>query len=280
MVTHPGSAAISGVILTVLDHATSARALLAASLRLAELTGARHIEALLVRAPPEAGVVPSEEILTERREAELRAAEATRADAVRTVFDAWLPDTEPAGVKAVWIDVDGIAELVVEDRGGRSDFLVVEQPARHDYGAGWHAFRAALLATDRPVLVVPARSRATFGRRVAIAWRDDGRATKAVLAGLRCLAQAERVFVLAGAPDDAAPAMPAILTEHGVDAEMHVLPIGSGAFGAALLGKAHELGADMLMMGAYVHHPLRQLLFGGVTRHMLANADIPVLMRH
>ena len=73
--------------------------------------------------------------------------------------------------------------------------------------------------------------------------------------------------------DNAALAMPAILSEHGVNAELHVLPIGSGAFGATLLIKAHELGADMLMMGAYVHSPLRQLLFGGVTRYMLSHAD-------
>jgi nucleotide-binding universal stress UspA family protein len=271
---------ISGVILTVLDHPVAAGALLAASRRLAELTGARHINALFVRAPPEAGIAPSEEILTAQREAELRAAEATRCDAVRAFFDIWLPDTEQAGIDGDWIDVDGIAETVVEERGARADFLVVEQPVRHDYGTSWHALHAALFTTGRPVLVVPANSFDAFGRRVAIAWRDDGRATKAVLAGLRCLAQAERVFVIAGVRDRSTPAMPPVLLEHGVDAEVYALPIGGGAFGAVLLTKAHELGADLLMMGAYVHHPLRQLLFGGVTRYMLTHADIPVLMRH
>ena len=76
------------------------------------------------------------------------------------------------------------------------------------------------------------------------------------------------------------PQMPAILAEHGIAAELHALPIGAGPFGAALLDKAHELGADMLVMGAYQHSPLRELLLGGVTRHMLAHADLPVLLRH
>jgi nucleotide-binding universal stress UspA family protein len=274
------SVAISGVILTVLDHPATAGVLLAASRRLAELSGAGHVEALLVRTPPEASVTPSEEILSAQREAELRSAEATRSEAVRAVFDGWLRGTEQAGIKAEWIDIDGIAELVVEERGARADFIVVEQPARHDYGTSWNALRAALFATGRPVLVVPAKSLGEFGRRVAIAWRDDDRTTKAVLAGLRCLARVERLIVLAGVPDNAALAMPAILSEHGAVAEMHALPIGSGAFGATLLAKAHELGADMLVMGAYVHSPLRQLLFGGVTRYMLSHADIPALMRH
>ena len=57
-------------------------------------------------------------------------------------------------------------------------------------------------------------------------------------------------------------------------------PIGAGALGAALLDKAHELGADMLVMGAYQHSPLREFLLGGVTRHMLAHGDLPMLLRH
>ncbi len=88
-------------------------------------------------------------------------------------------------------------------------------------------------------------------------------------------------MVLAGIRDGAlAPEMPKILSEHGVTAELHTLPIGPGALGAVLLAEAHEFGADMLVMGAYQHHPLRELLLGGVTRFMLTHADLPVLMRH
>jgi nucleotide-binding universal stress UspA family protein len=47
-----------------------------------------------------------------------------------------------------------------------------------------------------------------------------------------------------------------------------------------LLDKAHDLSADLMVMGAYAHSPLRELVLGGVTRHMLAHADLPVLMRH
>jgi nucleotide-binding universal stress UspA family protein len=269
------------VILTVLDHPSAAAALLAASSRLAALSDARHIGALAVRILPEASISQSEEILTEQREAALRAVEATRVDAVRVAFDAWAPGARQAGIDTDWIDVDGIPELVVEERGRRADFLVIERPAQHDYGTSWQALRAALFTTDRPVLVVPRNAPADFGRCIAIAWRDDERAAKAVLAGVRCLAYAERVLVLAGKRNDAAmPSMPAILAEHGIDAELHLLPVGGGTFGAALLAKAHELGADMMVMGAYQHHPLRELLLGGVTRHMLHHADIPVLMRH
>ena len=77
------------VILVVLDHPSAAGAMLGAARQLAELCGAARINALLVRTPPEAMVSPSEEVLTAQREAKLRNEEASRATAVREVFDAW-----------------------------------------------------------------------------------------------------------------------------------------------------------------------------------------------
>ncbi len=87
--------------------------------------------------------------------------------------------------------------------------------------------------------------------------------------------------MLAGVREGAEqPALPRILVDHGVAAELHVLPIGRGPFGQELLDKAHELGADLLDMGANAHSPLREALLGGDTRHVLAYADLPVLMRY
>ncbi len=235
---------------------------------------------MVVRAPPETMLSPSEEVLTAQREAALRAAEADRAAQCGRRSTHGRQACRPAS-PASGSTLDGIAELLVEERGRRADFIVIEQPSRHDYATSWHALRAALFATDRPILVVPRHCAAEFGRRVAIAWRDDERATKAVLSALRCLADCEQVFVLAGARAGAAtPRLPPILAEHGIAAELHVLTIGGGPFGAALLRKAHELGADLLVMGAYQHTPLREFLLGGVTRYVLNHADLPVLLRH
>src|SRR4051812_46457134 len=80
---------VAGVILTVLDQPSVAGALLGASHCLAGLCQAKRINALLVRSPPEALLALSEEVLTTRREADLREVEAARARAVRTIFDAW-----------------------------------------------------------------------------------------------------------------------------------------------------------------------------------------------
>jgi nucleotide-binding universal stress UspA family protein len=166
--------------------------------------------------------------------------------------------------------------------GGRADFIVLKRPWPRDPKPDRQAIHAALFKTGRPVLVVPPeRATVPFGRRVAIAWRQDERTTKTVLAALRWLGHAE-IDLLAGAREGTPqPRLPEILNEHGITAKLHVLPItGQKLFGEVLLAKAHALGSDMLVMGAFARHPVRSLILGGVTRYMLARADLPVFMRH
>jgi nucleotide-binding universal stress UspA family protein len=186
----------------------------------------------------------------------------------------------PVPVQHLQAGADVAAE--VEARGSRADFMVLAQPAAQDDRATRDAFRAALFRTERPLLMVPSgRPVEAFGVRVAVAWRDDAQTLKALIPAIRLLGQAQEVHLLAGVRGGATtPAIPSVLVEHGVPATLHVLAIGSPPFGGQLLGLARELGADMLIMGAYAHSPLREMLLGGVTRHMLAHADLPVLMRH
>ncbi len=170
----------------------------------------------------------------------------------------------------------------VEARGGRADFVVVARPGPDDDRFTRQVFEAALFRTDRPVLMVPPGAAfGAFGRRVAIAWRDDPQTLKALVPALRLLSGAEHVFLLAGVRSGAAtPPIPPVLVEHGVRVALHVLSLGSGSFGELLLGRARDLGADLLIMGAYAHSPLREMLLGGVTRTVVAQAGVPVLLRH
>jgi len=131
------------------------------------------------------------------------------------------------------------------------------------------------------VLVVPPGPSKPFGRSVAIAWRDDSRTAKAIIPALRVLGSAAYVHLLAGVHKGAeAPGVPAVLQDHDITSCLHVLPIGHDPFAKTMLAKLHEIGADMLVMGAYAHSPLREMILGGVTRYVFEHADVPVLMRH
>jgi nucleotide-binding universal stress UspA family protein len=211
-----------------------------------------------------------------------------RVLALATAAQALAASPRPDDVPLAALTADEDIGAAVEARGSRADFLVVGQPQADDATPHRRAFRAALLATERPVLMVPAAApadgtgtAALFGERVGIAWRDDARAVKAVMPALRLLTAARAVHLLTGLrPGVPAPAKPAVLAEHGIEAEFHQLAIGAEPFGKTLLARLAELQADLLIMGAYAHNPLHEALLGGLTRYMVANATLPVLFRH
>jgi nucleotide-binding universal stress UspA family protein len=271
------------VILAVVELPDVAGNVLAAAGRLAELTAAVRINVLAIRIPPIETVMRTEEILSAKTELRIRTEERERTDQLKSVFDAWAVTMPPLAVVTAWADVEGRTDAVVAEWGRRADFIVLKRPWRQQPETERQAIHAALFDTGRPVLMVPPESPSRpFGKRVAIAWRQDSRTMKAVLAALRCLQRADHIDVLAGVRDGAPPpVMPDILEEHGVSADLHLLPVtGDRVFGEVLLAKAHALAADLLVVGAFARHPMRSLFLGGVTRHMLACADLPVLMRH
>ena len=130
------------------------------------------------------------------------------------------------------------------------------------------------------MLVIPPGAPTAFGRRIAIAWKDDGRAANALIPGLRYFGDAEEIQVIMGYRDVEPTALPEPIAARGLTAKLHTLLIGSEPFGQLLLAKIDEVGADLLIMGAYAHSALHEMLLGGVTRYVLARATIPVLMRH
>jgi nucleotide-binding universal stress UspA family protein len=71
-----------------------------------------------------------------------------------------------------------------------------------------------------------------------------------------------------------------VLSRHGVKAVAEPMMTDGRDAGEALLMRATDLGADLLVMGAYAHSRMRQYVFGGATQHVLANMSVPVLMSH
>jgi protein CrcB len=265
-----------GVVLAVLDHPESVSALLSSAARILSIRGGGTIEALAVRTPPVAELMAADQALTHAEEARLRAAEQAWASEVRAKTLEWETQSKPKVSVARFIETEGDIANLVGEQGRRSD-AVATVSARHA-GKARDAIHAAIFDTSRPVLVVPPESQGTFGRVVAVAWKDDTRAPKAVLAAMPILTQAKAVHVLRAQSQDVF--VPEILVEHGIAAQAHIVEGYDGPVGAQLLKYAHGLGADLIVMGAYAHGEWREALLGGVTRHMLDHADLPLFMRH
>ena len=143
------------------------------------------------------------------------------------------------------------------------------------------------LGVGRPVLVVPRYG--TFeavGERVLIAWNGSREATRAVHDAIPLIRRATKVTVLSIDPErDTGDRLPGAdialhLARHGIAAEAASTPGLDIGVGDLLLSRAADLGADLIVMGAYGHSRVREVVLGGATRQILQQMTVPVLMSH
>jgi nucleotide-binding universal stress UspA family protein len=141
-----------------------------------------------------------------------------------------------------------------------------------------------LFGTGRPILLVPRRWRGDLFGNAVIAWKSGAEAARAIGAALPLLEKSAAVTIFAATEHDIAPASSEGLVDylrwHGIAAGAMAFPDGAPSVGEALLAAAGHAKADLLVMGAYTTSRLRELVFGGVTRHVLQHAALPVLLAH
>lgn len=144
---------------------------------------------------------------------------------------------------------------------------------------------ACLFGSGRPVLVAPPKAPDRIGERIAILWNDSPESANAVWAAFPLLAHADAVtaFAVDGALDAHAALARLQKSMHraGVSIDARALPEADDSTEERLLRAVKAFKADLIVMGAYGHSQLRELLFGGVTKTMLDNTDRPtVFMAH
>jgi nucleotide-binding universal stress UspA family protein len=214
----------------------------------------------------------AQEVSDKEREAFEHAASLRGLSAEWRVVDEG-PQSDPA-LHARYVDLTILGQLD-PDRG---DADLVRPRPEH-----------VTLASGRPILVVPYAGRfETVGRRVLIGWNATREATRAVNDAMPLLAAAEVVTVLtidAREGPDAHGELPGAdislhLARHDVKAEVERTVSAGIPAGEVLLSRAADLGADLLVIGAYGHSRVRELLLGGATRSILQSMTVPVLMSH
>ncbi|MGP9803704.1 universal stress protein [Paracoccus sp. NSM] len=144
---------------------------------------------------------------------------------------------------------------------------------------------AALFEGGCPVLVLPHAEIPANLRRVLVAWNQSAEALAAIRRALPLLRAADRVEVTCidprrTSPERSDPGGPLtqMLVRHGVRAEIAVLARTAPTISDELNRRAVEIGADLIVMGAYGHSRFRQAILGGATRNMLEKSAVPVLM--
>jgi len=214
-----------------------------------------------------------------------------RAHAVRSMFERFVTSQNVAVAEArfgldhataSFAAVTGREEDIVAQQARLADLTVVPHPDAGEDVSSSDALHAVLFDSGRPVLIAPQATPTSVGTRVCLAWNGTAESASSVLAAMPWMQGADAVRILSaegyqrrgpGAPD-----LAAYLSLHGVNADIVMFRSVGGSVGGGLLAAAKEFGCDLLSMGAYSHSRLRQLILGGVTRHVLENATLPVMM--
>lgn len=209
----------------------------------------------------------------------------------RTVFEAAMqaaavPPAQPGkGVYSwAWPRVEAADDAFLGSYGRVFDLIVLGRPGKAPENPRMPPLEAALFDSGRPVLIVPRAAPKALGRNVLVSWNGSTEQAHTNSFALPLLRLAETVTVLtvegAWTPGPTAEQAAQHLRRNGVNATALTVNPGSRSPGEAILDRAASLGCDLLVKSAYTQSRLRQMIFGGATRHILANANLPVLMAH
>jgi nucleotide-binding universal stress UspA family protein len=225
-------------------------------------------------------------ILVERFEEDI----AKGAKQARQIFESFMDKHDvprSAGIKEslsfCWLDEAPDGESFVGSYGRVFDVIVMNRPDANSTGLYNRAIESGLFESGRPILLSPPSPPRQIATNVLIAWNCSTEQTRAIALAMPLLQKADRVTVLTviggtGVPGPSAKQLIRYLKCNGISAEPLTVELGGKNTGEAILATAERLGCDLLIKGAYTQNRLRQMIFGGATQHVLANAALPVLL--
>ncbi|HYX63766.1 MAG TPA: universal stress protein [Burkholderiales bacterium] len=272
-------------IVVHLDAGRRRRARLDLAFRLAErfdahLIGVFGLEPVVLPSLPEVATPTLIETIHAQRHAASEEAAAEFRDKMQK---------EQYTAKSEWratLD-DGFAALELQAK--YADLVLAGQPDPAGDGVPAAFAHRLVMSIGRPVLYVPFAGRfEDCGSRVLVAWNASRESARAVHDALPLLREAEQAEVATFAAEkifpgeDALydPEMAAYLARHGARVTLASEPGADIDTGSLILSRAAERGSDLIVMGAYSHSRVRELVLGGATRELFRSMTVPTLMSH
>lgn len=255
-----------------------------------------HLDVLYVHPNPDALLPYATLGLSDRMKASVREttlqSASEQAERLKTLFDEMcnkhaLPQRargdKPGEPGASWNEEYGMRNHLIGRLGRLGDVIIMPRPLT--ISPPPQSFEAAVRETGRPVLMVPRKTvQSMLSTRVGIGWNNSKEAAQAVAAARHCLRQAEVVTVMVterrANRRPGAEELVSYLKCHGIEAIINILDVHHQSVGEALLAHAKDINLDLLVVGGYSRNRLRDMVMGGVTRHLLRYAQLPVLLVH
>jgi nucleotide-binding universal stress UspA family protein len=182
-----------------------------------------------------------------------------------------------------WLDDVPQGEDFVGSYGRVFDVIVMSRPDANETFVHNRALYCGLFESGRPILLAPPAPPPQIATNVLIAWNRSTEQARATALAMPLLQNANRVTVLTviggtEVPGPSAEQVIHYLQRNGIAAEPMKVGLDGKNTGQTILAAAQSVDCDLLIKGAYTQSRLRQMIFGGATRHVLENADIPVLL--
>jgi nucleotide-binding universal stress UspA family protein len=283
LIIDQGAARLAEIVVFVAGQTPAAGILEFAGL-LAQEHGARLISVFM---QPEPTITPAETFARgkgmlstiEAHQAQIERIEAER----RALFDNIV---RRHGIRSEWRSLPYLSSEVGV-HAYYADLVVIARPESAGQTAGPPGLAESLvLSSGRPIIVFPPRKTVSQVRRILVGWNTTRESIRAVSDALPLLVKAKAVDVLVvdhqrhseDHGQEPGADIARHLARHGVNVEVRRLSSGGKDVGGLLLSQAAAFDADLLVMGAYGHTQLREWMFGGVTRTVLYEAGLPVLM--
>ncbi len=210
----------------------------------------------------------------------------------RETLDGYQKLADEAGVNMQADVIEGQVIPILREHTKYADLLVLGQDQPDDPDNASYGLADALLFEGAcACMVVPHSGKpAAPGQRILLTWNASRESARALREALPLLVRAQTVVVLSSEPDDSnsevarghphARELARFLESHGVESISSGISDMDVSVSDAIIGQAAEMDADMIVMGAYGHARLREIILGGVTRDLLKKAPAPLFLAH
>jgi len=185
-------------------------------------------------------------------------------------------------LKYKWLSEELENQKYLGDLSRVYNVVIISRPYQELQSASLSSIQTILFDGGRPVMLIPMNKQIDIGREVVISWNCTTESSRAVFAALPILKKANNVTILTVekviTDGPSGEQVSELLASHGIDAKPVTISGEEKKIGDAILDFSKSVDADLIVKGAYTQSRLREIIFGGATRHLMLRSEIPIYL--
>ena len=191
-------------------------------------------------------------------------------------------DSDLSDLKYKWLSEELENQKYLGDLSRVYNVVIISRPYQELQSASLSSIQTILFDGGRPVMLIPMNKQIDIGREVVISWNCTTESSRAVFAALPILKKANNVTILTVekviTDGPSGEQVSELLASHGIDAKPVTISGDEKKIGDAILDFSESVDADLIVKGAYTQSRLREIIFGGATRHLMLHSEIPIYL--